>query len=105
MIGKSSGSQTEDALTLPHDRQMYIDLKGRKWKKRTTEGGAKWTLCMRNSENQEQYYMQQFALSSLLHKDNYIVLQDNSSGTYMEEYALCNLLSQGDDVLATLHDG
>ena len=104
IISRSSGSQTDDARTQPHDRRTYIDLKGRKWKRRTKEAVARWKFYMPNSENQEQYYMQKVVLNTPLRKDTHIISKDNSSGTYMEECALRNLLSQGDDALATLHD-
>ena len=104
ILSRSSGSQTDDARTQPHDRRTYVDLKGRKWKRRTTEAVARWKFCMPNSENQEQYYMQKVVLNTPLRKDTHIISKDNSSGTYMEECALRNLLSQGEDALATHHN-
>ena len=104
ILSRSSGSQTDDVRTQPHDRRTYVDLKGRKWKRCTTEAVARWKVCMPNSENQEQYYMQKLVLNTPLRKDTHSISKDNSSGTYMEECALRNLLSQGEDALATHHN-
>ena len=104
MLARSSSSHITNTLTQPRSTRTYIDMKGRKWKERKTEAVARWKFYMPNGDNQEQYYMQQLVLKLPLCKDTPIISKNNTSGTYMEECALRNLLSQDEDALALLHD-
>ena len=48
--------------------------------------------------------MQKLVLNLPLRKNTPIISPNNSSGTYMEECVIRNLLTQADDALSALHD-
>ena len=48
--------------------------------------------------------MQKLVLNVPLHEDKPLLSHSNKSGTYTEECALKQLLSEGDDALNALHD-
>ena len=81
-----------------------VDQKGRRWKKRNTEAVARWKFYLPNGEDQEKYYMQKLILNVPLRKDTPVISPNNVSGTYMEECAIRQLVTQTDDALTALQD-
>lgn len=106
MLGRSACESVNTALAVrDNDKsKIYTDLKGRKWKKRRTEAVARWKFFMPNGDKQEEYYMQKLVLNVPLRKDTPLISKENKSETYMEECAIRQLLSEGDDALNALHD-
>ena len=94
-------SDTEETSNRPI---VLVDQMGRRWKMCYVEAVARWKFYLPNGEDQEKYYMQKLVLNLPLRKNAPIISPNNSSGTYMEECVIRNLLTQADDALSALHD-